>query len=130
MPPQMSPDRTGRPLTEAESQVLSSLLAFDFPGVTELRCQAPSARVVGKCSCGCASVELDVDKELCPPSPAGRPIPAQATVLDLSGNPVGGVIVFLKAGYLSYLEMYSFDKPIEVFPPLDRLQTGLGPAVI
>ncbi len=39
-------------------------------------------------------------------------------------------MVFLKAGYLSYLEIYSFDKPIEVFPPLDRLQIGLGPALI
>jgi len=126
----MSPDRTGRPLTEAQSQVLSSLLALDFPGVIELRCQAPSARVVGKCSCGCASVELEVDRELCPPSTAGRPIPAEATVLDRSDNPVGGVMVFLKAGYLSYLEIYSFDKPIEVFPPLDRLQIGLGPALI
>ena len=127
---QMSPDRTGRPLTDAESDVLSSLLALDFSGVTELRCQAPSARVVGTCSCGCASVELEVDKEHCPPSSAGRPIPAEATVLDRSGNPIGGVIVFLEAGYLSYLEIYSFDKPIEVFPPLDRLQIRLGPALI
>jgi len=127
---QMSPNRTGRPLTEAESLVLSGLLALDFPGVTELRCQAPSAQVVGKCSCGCASVELEVNKEECPPSTAGRPISAQATVLDHSGNAVGGIIVFLNQGYLSYLEIYSFDKPIDVFPPLDRLQISLGPALI
>ena len=127
---QMSPDRPGRRLSEAESQVLTSLLALGFSGVTELRCQALSARVVGKCSCGCASVELEVDKEQCPPSSASRPIPAQATVLDPSGNPVGGVIIFLEGGYLSYFEIYSFDKPIAVFPPLDHLQIGLGPALI
>ena len=102
--------------------MLSTLLALDFSGVTELRCQAPSARLVGKCSCGCASVELEVDRTQCPPSSAGRPIPAEATVLDPSGNPVGGIIVFLDAGYLSYLEIYSFDKPIEAFPPVDCLQ--------
>ena len=123
----MSPDRRGRPLTDAESQVLSSLLALDFHGVSELRCQAASARVVGTCSCGCASVELEVDKEQCPPSSAGRPIPAEASVLDASGNPIGGVIVFLTAGYLSYLEIYSFDKPIDVFPPLDRLKLEVIP---
>jgi hypothetical protein len=106
--------------------VLGRLLALDFPGVIELRCQATSVRVVGKCSCGCATVDLEVDKEQCPPSNAGRPIPAEATVLDESGNPIGGVIVFLDEGYLSLLEIFSFvDKPIDVFPPLDRLRFDL-----
>jgi hypothetical protein len=71
-----------------------------------------------------------VNKEECPPSSADRPIPVEATVLDHSGDPVGGIIVFLDQGYLSYLEIYSFDKPIDVFPPLDRLQISLGPALI
>lgn len=125
MPQHMSPDRPGRPLTDPESRVLSALLALDFSGVTELRCQAPSARVVGKCLCGCASVELEVDRTQCAPSGAGRPIPAEATVLDPSGKAVGGIIVFLDAGYLSYLEIYSFDKPIEAFPPVDELHIDL-----
>lgn len=46
-------------------------------------------------------------------------------MVDTSGNPVGGVIVFLDAGYLSYLEIYSFDQPIEVFPPPERLQLSV-----
>ncbi len=125
MLPQMSPDRPGRPLTEPESLVLSSLLALDFTGVAELRCQAVSARVVGTCGCGCASVELEVDRAECAPSSTGRPIAAEATVLDQSGNEIGGIIVFLEAGYLSYLEIYSFYEPIEAFPSRDRLQIHL-----
>jgi hypothetical protein len=52
----------------------------------------------------------------------GRPIPAEATVLDAEGQPLGGVIVFLKEGYLSMLEVYSFGvSPIREWPPAEQL---------
>ncbi len=104
---------------------LASLLALEFPGADQLRCQMHSAQVIGRCPCGCGTIDLEVDKTACPPSPASSPLPAQANVLDDSGNLIGGVIVFTKAGYLSSMELYSNDAPITVFPPLDRLHIYL-----
>jgi hypothetical protein len=49
-----------RPLTPAESLVLGLLLSTEFPGVEALRAQARSAVVVGRCDCGCPTIELAV----------------------------------------------------------------------
>ena len=58
--------------------------------------------------------------------PVQRALPAQADVLDETGQPIGGVLVFLKDGYLSQLEVYSFaQEPIAEFPAIDRLRADL-----
>ena len=54
-----------RPLNDSERAALNYLLAADFPGVEELREQARVASVVGRCLCGCASVDFSVDREGC-----------------------------------------------------------------
>ena len=118
----MNSSASNRPLAEAEARTLAALLALDFLGADALRCQMDSARVVGQCPCGCATVYLEVDRKACPRSPASRPLPAEANVMDDDGNPIGGVIIFTQAGYLSSLELYSYDAPIKAFPPLDHLQ--------
>jgi hypothetical protein len=56
------PDQVERPLTDAEATVLTHLLSRDFPGVEQLRTQAQAARVVGRCTCGCASLDVSVDQ--------------------------------------------------------------------
>jgi hypothetical protein len=53
---------SSRPLADAEARTLAALLALDFPGAEQLRCQMQSARVVGQCTCGCATVDLEVDR--------------------------------------------------------------------
>jgi len=41
--------------------VLSFLLEPEFPGVEALRLQAATARVVRRCECGCATIDLEAD---------------------------------------------------------------------
>src|SRR5262249_58369124 len=61
-----------RSLTERESGILDLLLSLEAPGVAELREQAPTARVVSRCPCGCATINLWVDRNATPPSRLGR----------------------------------------------------------
>ena len=109
-----------RALTPNEAGVLSALLGQDFPGATALRLQAASARAVGGCSCGCASIDLAVD----PDSPAANetrsPIPSRA-FFDRPEHG-GGIIVFLSTGRLSLLEIYTYGSPAAAWPPLADLR--------
>ncbi len=113
-----------------EERVLDKLLAGDFRGAPELRAQVPHTRVVGRCACGCATVDLAVDRVSTPPALdcPGSPIPAEAVVLGDDGQPVGGVIAFLDGGYLSMLEIYSHDAPIRQWPSQERLVIDLRSA--
>ncbi len=117
-----------RPLKPEETAVIRALLDHaDFDGRAELFEQLPVAEVVGRCGCGCATVDLAVGKE-----PAAgiehQPIPNQATVLDEAGEPIGGVLLFVSDGFLSQLEVYSFDdEPIRTLPQPDRLRLEVAP---
>ena len=99
-----------RALNADEKRVLDVLLTLEFAGASKLRDQLPHTRVVGRCTCGCATVDLSVDKSKAPPAPLvrGRPIPVEGVVVGSDRQPIGGVIVFLDEGYLSMLEVYAF----------------------
>lgn len=115
-----------RPLSDTERGVLELLLAQDFDGAAALRSQLPHAKVVGACTCGCVTVDLAVDKEAAERAAiGGRLIRAEATILDDMDEPIGGVIVFLRDGYLSMLEAYSYGDPINAWPEPDRLNVFL-----
>ena len=47
-----------RALTTRERDVLVALLAVDFEGVDRLRRQAADVQVLGKCGCGCPSIDF------------------------------------------------------------------------
>jgi hypothetical protein len=112
-----------RALISDEIRVMDQLLSLDFPGASELRLQQAHARVVGRCQCGCATVDLAVDVSSAPPARGvPSPIPAEAEVVGEDEQPVGGVIVFLKDGYLSGLEIYSHGAPISEWPATDKLR--------
>jgi hypothetical protein len=117
-----------RPLKPEEVTVIRVLLDHaDFDGRDELLEQIPAARVVGCCGCGCATVELAVDKAPADDA-ASYPVPNQATVLDEDGNLIGGVLLFVKDGCLAELEVYSFeDEPIGILPRPDRLRLEVEP---
>jgi hypothetical protein len=107
--------------------MLALLNYADFGGRDDLLAQVPSARVIGGCRCGCASVALRVDRDPSAESVA-TPIPNEATVLDPEGSPIGGVLLFARDGCLAELEIYSFeDDPLRVFPPPDRLRLEREP---
>ena len=113
---------TPRSLTDAEGAVLEALLAKDFPGSAELVKQLPWTMVTGTCDCGCATVDLAVDRTGCLPAASPSPVPSEARVVDAAGEPIGGILVFLGEGYLVMLEVYSFyGPPIADFPPPAKL---------
>jgi hypothetical protein len=47
-----------RPLISDEHAALDLLLSVDFDGATDLRAQARDATVVGRCGCGCPTVDV------------------------------------------------------------------------
>jgi len=110
-----------RALDDQEAAVLDWVLAHRFLDAERLRAQAASAVATGRCVCGCASIHLNVEHT---PGLAARtpsPVPAQPQIVGDDGQPVGGVLLFLQDGWLSYLKAYSYDEPIPRFPSTDRL---------
>ena len=114
-----------RPLNDAERSMLLALLAPEYPGVSELRSQVPDAVVVGKCDCGCPTVDIKV-----PPSAPrsrvqtkNRLAPYEGRVAPLRDEPAGDIILFVDDGYLSSLEYvpYADPSPAE-WPSLDRVE--------
>lgn len=111
-----------RPLSADEEAVLTRLLTPDFPGVEALRGQRVGLRVVGRCNCGCPSVELTPR----PGSPAsdqvGRLSPVELAVAPLGDEPPGNIILFVDDGKLSYMEYVHYsDRPPEAWPSPQRL---------
>ncbi|MEO3808051.1 hypothetical protein ABGB17_03520 [Sphaerisporangium sp. B11E5] len=107
-----------------EQAVVLALLARDFPGVDELRAQVSSAVVSGRCSCGCATVDLRAGK-----GPRAFASPVQDGIL-ISGTVQGrndGVLLFVQDGHLSCLEIYSVeDEPAPLPRPEDLVVDAPG----
>ena len=104
-----------RPLDERERAVLNHLLAGDFPGSAELRRQAESAVVTGKCPCGCATIDLAVDASAAP-AHVERNVPVES--LSREADPPFEILLFVENGRLSSLEIVTYaDEPIRSFPP-------------
>ncbi|GLY34978.1 hypothetical protein Amsp01_010020 [Amycolatopsis sp. NBRC 101858] len=100
-----------RPLTPRERAVLDLVLATDFPGAAELRVQARTAWVTGRCACGCPTIDLAVD-DAAPVADVGSGVAVEVDVAD------GGLIVFVDDGRLSGLEYWTVgDTPAEFPPP-------------
>jgi len=103
--------RVERALTAVEAAALTAVLAADFPGAAELRRQAATARVVGRCGCGCATIDLAVDDGT-PRAEVLDRVPVEAAV------PAGGLLLFVDEGRLSCLEYWSTSgEPPAEFPP-------------
>ncbi|MEU8892480.1 hypothetical protein [Streptomyces sp. NPDC048442] len=103
------------PLAPDAAAVLAVLL--DGPGavLAALREQVPYVRVTGRCRCGCASVDLGVDRGAVAAAPVhGSPV-AEAFWADSEYG--AGVLLFTAGGYLSGLEIYSgADEPLTGWP--------------
>ena len=117
-----SPPSYPRKLTRREAQVLDFILAVEDPRAEPLRRQRMSAVVTGICGCGCASINLAVDRvrpdaaDLCSqPLAAGLTKDAIAKLPD--PNEYFGLLLFLDEGWLSFLEIWWIQKPPAEFPP-------------
>ena len=105
-----------RPLSDPEQAVIARLLSVPFPGRDALLAQLPYVTVAGRCGCGCATVELAVDRAAAPaPVVSGAPVSADAS----GGAGIAGIMLLVDGdGYLSCLEVYSVeDEPVRRLPP-------------
>lgn len=105
---------TPRPLSRGERLLLDGLLAHDFPGAPELREQAMLALAIPGCGCGCGTIDFVLESGAdAPVSPAESPVPVEGEVHDGDGEVVGGLLLFLEAGRLGGLEVFTYgDEPL------------------
>ena len=117
-----------RPLTSPERAILDFLLTAEFQGRAALRAQADHARVTGRCSCGCATVDLTVDRTAAPPAQVSKSMVAEA----MSSDGEYGLLLFVDDGYLSSVEIYgNVAEPPPEFPPPSAFVEPLGaPALL
>jgi hypothetical protein len=101
-----------------ESEILSFLLAVEFPGVEALRVQAQSARVVRQCECGCATIDLAPDPAAPVAEGVGCPNAVEARGrARTDGRVPPDLILFVGDGRLRSVEVVSYDEPVfEMFP--------------
>lgn len=113
-----------RPLTSEEKELSEYLLRHAAPAESVAFIpQLDHARVTGKCSCGCPTVDLAVPNEFRVPNPPpGRPL-ADAT--GRVGGKLVGVMLFQNGGLLSLLETYRLedlsDDPFGL-PPISTIE--------
>ena len=113
-----------RPLTPEEKQLAEHLLRHVAP--PEARTFIPQlehARVTGRCSCGCPTVDLTVPPEFRVMNP-----PPDRPLADATGrvaNKLVGLMLFQNGGLLSLLETYRLedvsDDPFGL-PPIDTIE--------
>lgn len=111
-----------RALQPKERAALDFMLSLDEPGFTELRAQAAMALVEGHCGCGCATVDLVVDRERTPRDPLSR---NSVVVSSWHKEPIDNALdplVFLDGGWLSRLEVSWLETPPPTFPPVTEFE--------
>lgn len=110
-----------RPLSEREAATLRFMVSADDPRLAPLREQAAVATVIGMCRCGCATIDIAVDRSQAPPSNGLHSPATQAQSRDDSGPPLW-LILFLDDGWLSMLEIAYVDQVPTEFPLSDCFQ--------
>jgi len=102
------------PLSQQATETLRALLTGTDPVSSALRAQIPRTQVGSRCGCGCATVDLVVDRTAVPPAPAHDNPAADAWYVAPED---AGAMVFTQDGYLSLLEIYSASsEPITDWP--------------
>ena len=98
------------PLSSQERHLLDFLLSQDFEGVESLRMQSEDVLAYPSCDCGCGSIGFEHANGVRPGpdgmSPQTRPGPFPV-VQNGKGEDIGGLILFVRAGLLDDLEIYS-----------------------
>lgn len=89
-----------------------------FIGQDALLAQVDGAWVTDRCSCGCATISLEVDAEI-PSSPFSGVVPAEAEVSAARPEDAAGVLLMAHEGRLSLLEIWWSDTPVREMPRLD-----------
>ena len=96
-----------RSLTVGERELLAWLVRSGLSPDSPYVAQVSSARVVGRCDCGCPTIDLQVSA-----SPPARELGLEDIVNAYGESPEGvkvGVILFARGGELCSLEVYSVE---------------------
>jgi hypothetical protein len=109
-----------RLLSDAEQAALNFMLDADFPGFAELRKQASTARVIGRCDCGCPTIHLAVDRDSSPPALVKRG--GMIATANTRGDGFPELLLWLDGDYLSELQLCWLDDYPEEFPPVETLE--------
>jgi hypothetical protein len=113
-----------RRLSDLEQALLEAILDQPYPESKALLDQLESTEAQQGCDCGCGTINLRVDEDMAPVALLGSLAPGEAEVLSESGVSEGGLIVFVRDGYLSCLEIYSHGEPLAL-PVVDRIRPYL-----
>ncbi len=109
-------------MSDREAATLAFMLAVDDARLEPLRRQADALTVVWECTCGCATVEFDVDRSRSS-AVVGLCSPVTESVSRVrDGDEVSDLILFVKDGWLSSLEIVWYSKPIPEFPPVSEFE--------
>jgi hypothetical protein len=114
-----------RSLSAREAEVLTFMLDLDDPRLAALRDQVPTATVVDRCHCGCATIDLSVDRS----SGEAAVLCSPVTETWAKGDPTDPdrffeLILFAKDGWLTSLEIVYYGKTIPTeFPPASYFET-------
>lgn len=111
-----------RPLDADERAILDLLLSRDFPGVHALRRHAHEVVVVGRCECGCPTIELGSPGAGKSADP-GRLTPVEGRVLAEDGTPQQELLLFASDGQLRSAELAWYgDTPPVRWPAPEQVQ--------
>jgi hypothetical protein len=114
-------DDSWRPLTDQERSLLTAILDQPFPESRDLLAQVEVAEAQRGCDCGCGTINLRVDGDAGPVTLNSSLAPGEAEVFSETGEPEGGLILFVRDGYVTCLEIYSHGEPAAL-PPVDRIR--------
>ncbi|HEX2209789.1 MAG TPA: hypothetical protein VHG93_19060 [Longimicrobium sp.] len=93
-----------RPLAAEERRLARWMLEHGAPEAREFLPQLPRARVVSRCACGCATIDLEVGG-LTARRDGGMRVLGDFWFGD--GDGVGGVFIYHYGGVLSGIEVYA-----------------------
>jgi hypothetical protein len=112
------PAQVPRPLTPREAEILQFMLSPDGPRLAPLRDQAEVATVVRTCGCGCATIDLAVDRIKTKPAIGLSRVPIETVSLEQADARATFFLdLFLENGWLSSLEISYLDTIPSEFPP-------------
>jgi hypothetical protein len=96
-----------RPLTEQEQALVRWLLEHGEEHATAFVPQLSDARVVARCTCGCASVDFAIAGQRAPTN-GGMDVLSDYGWRDAGGH-FFGAFVFARGGFLAGLDLWSID---------------------
>ena len=106
-----------RPLSRNEVSALEFVLSIDDPRILPLRQQVGAARVVWECTCGCATVNFEIDRSRSTPaSGLCSPVSEAYRRVPFDSDDACSLLLFLDDGWLSSLELVWYAEPIREFP--------------